>query len=76
MAAHPQPPAELVRRFAAGDNPNFELVQERGGLQLWRTCTGSGLQFHVADGGGVVYGEMSRASKAIEFFDALALRTA
>lgn len=71
---HLQPPAELLRRFAIGENPHFELVQACGGLQLWRTCTSRGLQFHVADGGGMVYGEMSRASKAIEFFDALAQR--
>lgn len=73
--AHPHclPPAGLRCRFAADENPHFELIQERGSLQLWRTCTGRSLQFHVA-AVGVVYGEMSRASKAIEFFEALALR--
>jgi hypothetical protein len=70
---HSQPPADLQRRFAAGENPHFELIQQCGSLQLWRSCTGRGLQFHVADGT-VVYGEMNRVSRAIEFFDALAQR--
>lgn len=71
---HCQPPIELRRRFATGENPHFELIQECGSLQLWRTCAGSGLQFHVADGAGMVYGEMSRVGKALEFFEALTLR--
>lgn len=76
LITHPacQPPIELCRRFAAGENPYFELIREEGGLQLWRTCTSSSLQFHVSDGAGMVYGEMSRFNRALEFFDALVQR--